>query len=241
MRILASLKAFFGGDGLAPTSLAPAEVPGPAAQLAAYKVRMAAGFERARMESERFLRHYGEFTAFFYRPDFDLFLRKEVLDFWGPDEVTNTFLNESHWLHKHPFNFPGPFYAGDSDSCGTGPAEAPENIILDSEGREYVFRQPARYYELLCVLSAAAVEVFDSYSADGNDHWTYQACREWWRNRPQLLHELRRPDVIRANEGQAQRYAEYLRGAAELDLRRYCYLLENGTYPPNAHTALPAL
>lgn len=93
-----------------------------------------------------------------------------MLNFWEPGEGNKTFLGKSPWSARHPFNFPGPFYAGESDTCGTGIDQAPANVIIDNEGCEYVFRQPTDYYELLCILNATAVEVLDSYSADGNDH-----------------------------------------------------------------------
>jgi hypothetical protein len=241
MNILAIFKALLNGPGPA---AAPAKVPpDPAiiAQLAAGEAQLAEGFRQAAARSAAFRQQYGEFTAFLYRPDFDVFLRGQVLDFWEPEAVHKTFLDKSHWPEKHPFNFPGPFYAGESDTCGTGIGAAPENVINEPHIGEYIFRQPASYYELQCVLNAAATEVFDSYSANGNDHWTPAACRQWWRHCPELLHSLSRPKVVAANEGQAQRYAEYLRGPAAMDLRRYCYFLEHGAYPVAARTALPEL
>ena len=243
MRILAALKAFFSGTESSSVALPPVVLPSAetAALIEAYRTNLAEGFKRAASESERFQLQYGEFAPFLYRPDFDVFLRKQVLFFWEPGPANKTFLDKSRWLKKHRFNFPGPCYAGESDTCGTGIGEAPDNVVNDSWGCEYVFRQPANYYELLCVLNAAAVEVLDSYSADGNDHWTYEACQEWWQGRAQLLHDLSRPEVIAANDGQAQRYAAYLQGEAEMDLRRYCYFLEQGVYPPDASTPLPEL
>ncbi len=244
--MLKIFKALFGGNR--PVPAAPPTPPltdtvdrSTAAQVAAYRAMVAGNLRTAAEESERFRSHYGEWERFLHQPDFDNFLRGQVLYFWEPGEANKTFLDKSHWAYKHPFNFPGPFYAGESDTCGTGIDQAPANVVIDSMGCEYVFRQPADYYELLCVLNAAAIEVFDSYSSDGNHHWTYQACRQWWRNRSHLLHDLSRPETIAANNGQAQRYAEYLRGAAELDLRRYCYFLENGVYPPAGLVALPVL
>lgn len=241
MNIRAIFKALLNGPGpVAPPAKLPLD-PAIVAQLAACEAQLAEDFRQAAAKSAAFEQHYGEFTAFLYRPDFDGFLRGQVLDFWEPEAVDKTFLDKSHWLEKHPFNFPGPFYAGESDSCGTGIGAAPENAANDAWYREYIFRQPTNYYELQCVLNAAAIEVFDSYSADGNDHWTYAACRQWWRDRPELLHSFSRPEVVAANEGQAQRYAEYLRGEAEMDLRRYCYFLEHGAYPAAARPVLPEL
>ncbi|WP_426490341.1 hypothetical protein [Hymenobacter sp. 102] len=184
---------------------------------------------------------YGDFTAFLYRPDFDEFIRKEFLPALKPDNPHLQFLDHNHWPNKHPFNFPGPFYTGESDTCGTGICEAPDNVANNDYSQEFVFRQPQNYPQLLRLLDAAAVEVLDSYAANGNACWTYAACRDWWRNRPELLAALSDPATIRSNYGQAEAYAAYLAGDAETDLRRYCYFLENGQYPATANTALPPL
>jgi hypothetical protein len=32
---------------------------------------------------------------------------------------------------RNPFNIPGPFYGAETDTCHTGPHEAPGNILLD--------------------------------------------------------------------------------------------------------------
>jgi hypothetical protein len=90
-------------------------------------------------------------------------------------------------------------------------------------------------------VNAAAVEVQDSYSCNGNDHWTTEACRRWWHNRGPLLRTLQEANFVKRNEGQAQRYFNYLQGAAEMDLQRYCYFLETGQYPVAEGTALPEL
>jgi hypothetical protein len=196
---------------------------------------------QAEADSLRLSAQYGDFTAFFYRSDFDLFFRQEVLPFQQPTTAYLAFLDNDRWGAKNPFNFPGPFYVGDSDTCGTGLDQAPTNVMLDANGCEFVFQQPATYYELLCVVNAAAVEVADSYSSNGNDHWTTEACRTWWHNRGPLLRALQQPNLVERNEGQAQRYFTYLQGVAERDLRRYCYFLETGHYPGTEDTALPVL
>ncbi|WP_157807393.1 hypothetical protein [Hymenobacter chitinivorans] len=51
------------------------------------------------------------------------------------------------------------------------------------------------------MLGAAAVEVNDSYSASGNDFWTYEACKTWWRNRDQLVSALLDPELGCMNHG----------------------------------------
>ncbi|WBA44198.1 hypothetical protein [Hymenobacter canadensis] len=185
--------------------------------------------------------HYGDFAAFLYRPDFDRFLRTQVLPFREPDSVHLGFLDEDHWPEIHPFNFPGPFYTGSSDTCGTGVGEAPANVMNDADCCEFVFRQPVTFHELDAVLNAAAVEVFDSYSSNGHERWTYAACRAWWANRDTLLRHLADEGVAAMNDGQVQRYGDYLRGDAEADLRRYCYFLLNGSYPTDPQIPLPEL
>lgn len=191
-------------------------------------------------ESEKLEKEYGaDFYAFLYRPDLDAFLKSKVLDFKSPQYAPNQYLDNNHWNKRHPFNFPGPFYTGESDTCGTGVEEAPVNVLNDVHNTEYIFRQPANYSELVCVLEAADVEVLDSYSGNGNEYWTYALCREWWRNRDQVLQGLYyreggRPAVDKM-------YADYLNGAAELDVRKYCYFLENGRYPAHPDIVLPDL
>ena len=173
---------------------------------------MADHFAKLEQESKRFLIQYGDFGAFLHRPDFDQFLRDQVLTFWNPAGKYRGLLATDHWSTKHPFNFPGPFYTGDSDTCGTGVLEAPRNVMNDAACHEYVFRQPTTYAECLSVLYAGAVETLDSYAANGNERWTYQQCRTWWRTREQLVSSLTTEQVLHMNEGQAQQYLTYLQG-----------------------------
>ena len=152
-----------------------------------------------------------------------------------------TFLDNDHWREKHPLNFPGPFYTGMSDTCGTGPCEAQENVLCDSYCQEYIFKQPTDYLELVGVLDAAAVEVIDSYSCNGNKYWTYEKCREWWHTVPDILQQLKDPEIVKVNgPDHVQLHLDYLNGAAEKDLRKYCYFLENGRYP-QGEVRLPEL
>ena len=185
---------------------------------------------------------YGDdFNSFFYRPGVDKFIKLEVLPFLALPEQYNGFLDHDHWLKKHPFNFPGPFYTGESDTCGTGEAQAPGNVMYDSYYCEYIFKQPKSFAELLCVFDAAAVEVFDSYSCNGNNYWTYDKCKEWWSNKSSLIARLNDPEVKRVNGKRIQLYINYLNSEAESDLKRYCFFLENSYYPENANLALPDL
>jgi hypothetical protein len=78
---------------------------------------------------------------------------------------------------RNRFNVPGPFYGAETDTCWTGPHEAPGNVLLDRDGQEFVCRQPADATELRDVLSAALCECFCGYGADGDDHWTLPLIR----------------------------------------------------------------
>lgn len=182
-----------------------------------------------------------DFNTFFYRPEIGEIIRKELLPVLEPFESSRYCLDNDHWLEKHPFNFPGPFYTGESDTCATGHVEAPENVLYDSYTQEYIFKQPQSFVELVSVIDAAAVEVFDSYSCNGNSYWTYEKCKQWWKNKPQLLELLKEPEIAAVNAGREQLYIDYLNTTAETDLRRYCFFLENGYYPGSENTNLPSL
>jgi hypothetical protein len=185
---------------------------------------------------------YGkDFNSFLYRPDIDLVIKLEVIQLLGFAKKNRDFLDHDHWLKIHPFNFPGPFYTGESDTCGTGDSEAPGNVMYDSYCCEYVFKQPKTYAEFLCVIDAAAVEVFDSYSCNGNAHWTIELCKKWWGQKTYLVEQLNHPEVKKMNGGREQLYINYLSSEAELDLRRYCYFLDNGRYTANDNAILPDL
>ena len=67
---------------------------------------------------------------------------------------------QGKFAEKNPFNFPGPFYGALTDTCETGPMEAPANVMLDSQGQEFLFRQPATMNELRQVISAALCDPF---------------------------------------------------------------------------------
>ncbi len=191
---------------------------------------------------EKVSEKYGpDFYGFLYRQDTDGFIRKEVLSFLDPESKYNHFLDNNHWDSKNPYNFPGPFYSGESDTCGTGHIEAPGNVNYDADACEYIFKQPQNFAEFIGVVDAAAVEVLDSYSCNGNNYWTYEKCKDWWLCKDRLLVELDMPEIRRVNDNWTQLYIDYLNGDAEMDLRKYCYFLENGVYPVNGTEVLPEL
>ena len=196
--------------------------------------RISNHWDEVEVEALKMIEHYGnDFEDFFYRSDFSSYLRTDVLEFRSPLSEFNKFLDNDHWANRNPFNFPGPFYTGESDTCGTGVCEAPKNVLNDRDNCEYIFRQPKTYSEFLCVVDAAAIEVLDSWSCNGNEYWTYEKCKLWWRNKSDLVDKV-------SNIAGSEPYIEYLNSLAELDLRKYCYFLENHNYPDD-DSILPGL
>ncbi len=139
----------------------------------------------------------------------------------------------SGWSKKGELNFPGPFYTGETDTCGTGIIESPKNVILDENCMEYVMIQPRNKTELLQLWNAGAAEVFESYYCDGNKYWTVQLVKNWWSNKNEILQHLKNDELIKVNCNQEKRYIYYLEKLAEMDLRKYCFFLDNGFYPIN--------
>lgn len=145
----------------------------------------------------------------------------------------NSDFKSSSWELKGKLNFPGPFYTGESDTCGTGICESPNNIIFDENCMEYVMIQPRTKIELLQLWNAGNIEVFGAYYCDGNKHWTVQSVKDWWKNRNEIFEHLKNKELIKINCNQEKRYRSYLENEAEIDLKKYCYFLENGIYPKN--------
>jgi hypothetical protein len=156
---------------------------------------------------------------------------KEINSFLNYKE--NSDFSDSEWSTKGILNFPGPFYTGQTDSCGTGIIEAPQNIIFDENFSEYVMIQPRNKIELMQLWNAGNTEVFGSYHCDGNKHWTPKLVKEWWQNKQEILDMLTNGDLIKLNCNQEKRYRHYIENQAETDLKKYCFFLENGYYPTN--------
>ena len=125
-------------------------------------------------------------------------------------------------------NTSGPIYGGDTDSCGTGPLDAPNNVNLDADGYEVIFRQPVNPYELRQVLKAAYDDPFSGYGADGDLCWSLASIRDWWAEpRRTLEEEVRR---LRQESVQVRdpKYADY---HAQSRLFRWGDSLEHDLYP----------
>ena len=136
---------------------------------------------------------------------------------------------------RNPLNIPGPFYGAETDTCMTGPMEAPHNVLLDRSGQEFVFAQPGSEDELRDIVSAAICECFVGYGADGDEHWTVASIREWWRSRHELLalntHATGLPES-------RLRWERCLAGEGEAYLRAYAFFVDNRRLP-GANDSLP--
>jgi hypothetical protein len=142
-----------------------------------------------------------------------------------------------NWWERHWMNTPGAFYCAAVDNCGTGPLCAPNNVAVDEEGYDVVFRQPASLYELRQVVGAADAEPFQGYGVDGDSRWTILLIREWWKERARLEKALSsRYDAQLKLEGHKNyhefamlgRWLDYYRNGMYDYLRQYGFFLEEG-------------
>ncbi|GAA2048472.1 hypothetical protein [Polymorphospora rubra] len=147
-------------------------------------------------------------------------------------------------------NVPGPFWTGETDTCWTGRLHAPEHVLYGGEYfSEFVYRQPRTTAEVAALAEAAWDDPFGGYGCDGDDRWTPDAVRIWWRERDrviQYVEQLSQRWIAseRADEREAaaglQDFASYLVGPLSDDLRIYLYwLIERRS--PNPSDRLPPL
>jgi hypothetical protein len=152
---------------------------------------------------------------------------------WMPVRSLGQDFFQPAFAKRNPFNVPGPFYGAETDTCCTGPHEAPGNVLLDRDGQEFLFKQPADADELRDVLSAALCECFCGYGADGDDHWTLPLIRDWWRSRFDLLAAL---DGVRGDPGSVKSWQEFLSGRGEDYLRCYAFFVQERRLPTDGDT-----
>jgi hypothetical protein len=152
---------------------------------------------------------------------------------WSRIDELKDFFRPS-FAARNPMNIPGPFYGAETDTCLTGPYEAPKNVIIDRNGQEFVFRQPANKDELRQVISAAICECFIGYGADGDDHWNLSLIKEWCRTRNDLLafrKELAGLIQEHKLKTDLEEWGKYLTAEAEDYLRVYAFFVEEGRIP----------
>ncbi|MFF3013856.1 hypothetical protein [Streptomyces sp. NPDC057939] len=142
------------------------------------------------------------------------------------------------WENRDWRNVPGPFYGAGTDNCWMGREIAPANVLYEDEwGAEFVYRQPRNRSETLAVLGAAAQDPYGGYACDGDDHWTPEQVREWWRDRgrvrewavalDRLWSASRRADE-RDAAGGARAYLAHIDGDLGPWLRGYLFRLQEG-------------
>jgi hypothetical protein len=82
---------------------------------------------------------------------------------------------EVHWL-----NTPGPIYTTYTDNTGTGRNFAINNVSVDENWQEAIFRQPVNLVEMQEVIIAATTDPFEAYFFDGNLNWNQDSILSWW-------------------------------------------------------------
>jgi hypothetical protein len=151
------------------------------------------------------------------------------------DELKDFF--QPAFAARNPFNLPGPFYGAETDTCLTGPYEAPKNVLIDRNGQEFVFKQPANREELRQVIGAAICECFVGYGADGDDHWNLTLIREWWQTRNDLLAFKRELDLLVQEhelKTDPNEWERFVTAEAADYLRVYAFFVEEGRIPSDS-------
>ncbi|GAA1983136.1 ferredoxin [Catenulispora subtropica] len=141
----------------------------------------------------------------------------------SPDKYLRGRWEDRNWL-----NVPGPFYGANTDTCATGPTVAPHNILLDDDYQEFVFRQPRNERETLLVLGAAYSDPLSGYASDGDQHWTVDTVRAWWRERARVSEWIVRSGDT---DGTYSEYSRFLDEGLEGYLRGYLFWLEERRAP----------
>lgn len=151
------------------------------------------------------------------------------------DLPSSSFAGE--WSERNRLNVPGPFYGADTDTCCCGPLEAPDNVLIDESGQEFVWRQPKDPAQLQALLQAARSDPFCGYAWDGDEHWTTELVRDWWATRGEVSEWIDRQlgnrellssdyNTDRAAVASLQQFRAYFTAELESDLREYMFWLE---------------
>lgn len=145
------------------------------------------------------------------------------------------------WDELSPLNVPGPFYTGITDNCWTGRVHAPHNVVYAGEYfAEHVFRQPRDADEVAALVEAAEADPCLGYGCDGDDRWTPDAVRRWWRDRQGVIDAvIATLEILDGDAGShsleaaggLREFLGYLEAGLEIDLRAYLFRLETGRYP----------
>ncbi|MDI1461372.1 hypothetical protein QEZ54_10365 [Catellatospora sp. KI3] len=143
------------------------------------------------------------------------------------------------WEDRNRRNVPGPIYTGETDTCLTGRLHAPRQVLYDEGGQEFVYRQPTTAAEVHALLTAAEEDPFQGYAVDGDEHWTADAVRAWWRDRSRTAEWIAaaRGQWHEPVDGRQQtraghdEYAAHLADGLHSYLLGYAYWLDNRRVP----------
>lgn len=155
------------------------------------------------------------------------------------------------FAERHPLNVPGPFYAAQTDTCCCGPVEAPDNVLHDEAGLEFVWRQPRGDAEVQAVTLAAETDPFLGYGRDGDEHWTPQLIADWWSELPARQEQVDRvlssplvmgnvPHDLLVEQARSEWVRYWASPSLLEDLRRYAFHQDQGRWP-HPHEALPMI
>ncbi|MFE7096567.1 hypothetical protein [Streptomyces erythrochromogenes] len=127
---------------------------------------------------------------------------------------------------------------------------APAHVLYDDEwGAEFVYRQPRDTAQALALLGAVAQDPMVGYACDGDEHWTPELVRDWWRDRGRVREWAAALDrkwsvSDRAEEREAagggREYVAYIDTGLAEDLRHYLFWLSESR-PAHPGEPLPIL
>ncbi|MFF3674825.1 ferredoxin [Streptomyces sp. NPDC002120] len=154
------------------------------------------------------------------------------------------------WQERNWRNVPGPFYGATTDTCWVGRGVAPDHILYDDEfGQEFVYRQPRTPEETHRVMAAAWQDPMQGFQCDGDERWTPELVRDWWRERGRVREfavALDRSWSVSSQEDKreaaagARAYAAYIDEGLADHLRGYVFWLAEGR-PARGSETLPTL
>jgi hypothetical protein len=160
---------------------------------------------------------------------------------------------QGKWEERNSLNVPGPIYGAMTDTCWVGRLSAPRHVLygdVEDYEQEFLYRQPRNLAELLQVLDGVRQDPFAGWAYDGDDHWTVELVREWWRERGRVLKWIARKIAEWSSPGSTAEekdvlvglddYQLYIEGDLADHLRAYAFWLDNRRSPAPGDT-LPQL
>ena len=120
--------------------------------------------------------------------------------------------------------------------------EAPNNVLYDEDGREFIFRQPRNEPEVQNVVMAACVDPFQAYRFDGLLRWDIGSIQAWWHERRRLIEWIQQEiESPHFDQMDGLREFEYhLIYEAEHFLKSFIFVLDTGRLPTK-NDRLPAI